>query len=138
MLQDLLLAKNQGGKLVPLVLVGTYLVFTGSYLTRFTDNTDAQTVRRSSRPTKGKGGQIVQMENIERAQLERTASSRPSHASQLEQATANELLNPMAPTKPKPKPRVKMSSTHVPDVDSRSEFDLVCIFWLQDCVLTQS
>ena len=75
---------------------------------------------------KGKVG-MVQMENIEHAQLEWTASSRPSHASQLEQATANESLNPMAQMKLKP--HAKTSSTHVPDADSRSEFDLVCIFW---------
>ena len=56
MLRDLLLTNSQGGKLVPLVLVGTFLVFMGSYLTHFTDNTDAQTVCHSSRPTKGKGG----------------------------------------------------------------------------------
>ncbi|KAI6009978.1 hypothetical protein BKA83DRAFT_4133075 [Pisolithus microcarpus] len=71
-----------------------------------------ESMRRSSRTTKGSGGQIAQLRNIERIQTEQTATSKVSHASYLEMATANEPLNPLAPakSKPKPKPRVKTSS----------------------------
>ncbi|KAI6016895.1 hypothetical protein BKA83DRAFT_11367 [Pisolithus microcarpus] len=62
--------------------------------------------------TKGSGSQIAQLRNIERIQTEQTATSKVSHASYLEMATANEPLNPLAPakSKPKPKPRMKTSS----------------------------
>ncbi|KAI6005575.1 hypothetical protein EDD15DRAFT_2358725 [Pisolithus albus] len=67
---------------------------------------------RSSRTTKGSGSQIAQLRNIEHIQAEQTATSKVSHASYLEMATANEPLNPLAPakSKPKPKPHVKTSS----------------------------
>ncbi|KAI6023054.1 hypothetical protein BKA83DRAFT_4627261 [Pisolithus microcarpus] len=47
-----------------------------------------------------------------RENTEQTATSKVSHASYLEMATANEPLNPLAPakSKPKPKPCVKTSS----------------------------
>ena len=67
-----------------------------------------QTVRRSSRSTKGNGGQIAQLQNIERVQTEQSSASKLSHSSQLEMATAEELLNPMAPMKLKP--RIKTSA----------------------------
>ncbi|KAI6011482.1 hypothetical protein EDC04DRAFT_2609881 [Pisolithus marmoratus] len=60
--------------------------------------------------TKGSGGQIAQLRNIEHIQTEQTATSKACHASHLEMATANELLNPLALVKSKPKPHVKMSS----------------------------
>ncbi|KAI6027636.1 hypothetical protein BKA83DRAFT_4490184 [Pisolithus microcarpus] len=71
-----------------------------------------ESMRRSSRTTKGSGGQIAQLRNIEHIQTEQTTTSKVSHASYLEMATANEPLNPLAPakSKPKPKPRVKTSS----------------------------
>ncbi|KIM54995.1 hypothetical protein SCLCIDRAFT_30695 [Scleroderma citrinum Foug A] len=78
--------------------------------TNKTDQTDDQTVCRSSRTNKGSGGQIAQLPNIECMQVERMAP-KASHASQLEISTANEPLNPMALTKPKP--RVKTSSACV-------------------------
>ena len=61
-----------------------------------------QMVRRSSRSTKGNGGQITQLQNIECIQTEQSSASKLSHSSQLKMATADELLNPMAPIKPKP------------------------------------
>ena len=78
-----------------------FLVFTLNSSTCFTDQTDDQTVRHSSRANKGSSGQIAQLQNIERMQIERMAP-KASHASQLEISTANEPLNPMAPMKPKP------------------------------------
>ena len=70
--------------------------------------TDTQATRRSSRPTKGSGGQLAQLQHIERIQTEQAATAKVSHATQLDVATANEPVNPMAPTKPKP--RVKSSA----------------------------
>ena len=87
-----------------------FLVFTLNSSTCFTDQTDDQTVCRSSRANKGSGGQIAQLQNIERMQVEWMAP-KASHASQLEISTVNEPLNPMAPMKPKP--CVKTSSAHV-------------------------
>ncbi|KIK15131.1 hypothetical protein PISMIDRAFT_16731 [Pisolithus microcarpus 441] len=71
-----------------------------------------ESMHRSSRMTKGSSGQIAQLQNIECIQTEQTATSKVSHASYHEMATANEPLNPLAPakSKPKPKPRVKTSS----------------------------
>ncbi|KIM62571.1 hypothetical protein SCLCIDRAFT_24875 [Scleroderma citrinum Foug A] len=84
--------------------------------TNKTDQTDDQTVHCSSRANKGSGGQITQLQNIECMQVEWMAP-KASHASQLEISTMNEPLNPMAPTKPKP--RVKTSSACVQeDVNS--------------------
>ncbi|KAI6030242.1 hypothetical protein EDC04DRAFT_2898524 [Pisolithus marmoratus] len=62
--------------------------------------------------TKGSGGQITQLWNIECIQTKQTATSKASHASHLEMATANKPLNPLAlvRSKPKLKPHVKMSS----------------------------
>lgn len=64
---------------------------------------------------KGHGGQIVQLENIDRALNERTAPSKTSHAGQLEMATVDEPLNPMAPARPKPrlKSRTKSQSAFI-------------------------
>ena len=87
-----------------------FLVFMLNSSTCFTDQTDDQTVRCSSRVNKGSGGQIAQLQNIECMQVEQMAP-KASHASQLEISTVNEPLNPMAPTKPKP--RIKTSSAHV-------------------------
>ena len=87
-----------------------FLVFTLNSSTCFTDQTDDQTVCRSSRANKGSGGQIAQLQNIECMQVEQMAP-KASHASQLEISTTNEPLNPMALTKPKP--RVKTSSARV-------------------------
>ena len=100
-------------------------------LNSFIDGTDAQNVRRSSRATKGSGGQIAQLQYIERIQSERT-SSKTSRASQLDMATANEPLNPMAPTKPKP--RIMHSSASVRGVDDYSDVRSVGEFpslWVQ-------
>ena len=99
------------------------------FLNSFADDTDAQTIRRSSRATKGSGGQIAQLQIIERIQSERI-SSKTSHASQLDTATANEPLNPMAPRRPKP--RVKHSSVSVPDADVRSDVGLVIMGSIAD------
>ena len=76
-------------------------------------------MRRSSRATKGHGGQIAQLHNIERIQTQPTAASKSSHASQLEIATANEPVNPLALTKPKP--RVKKFVPAASDRQSGSE-----------------
>ena len=100
-------------------------------LNSFIDGTDAQNVRRSSRATKGSGGQIAQLQYIERIQSERT-SSKTSRAYQLDMATANEPLNPMAPMKPKP--RIKHSSASVRGVDDYSDIRSVGEFpslWVQ-------
>ena len=70
--------------------------------------TDTQTTRRSSRPTKGSGGQLAQLQRIERIQMEQAAMTKVSHAAQLDVSTANEPVNPMAPTKLKP--RIKSSA----------------------------
>jgi len=80
-------------------------------------------VRRSSRANKGNGGQLSQLQAIERIQTEWMTVSK-SHASQLERATTNEPVNPMAPVKPKP--HIKTSTTCVPDSDGQSEQELVC------------
>jgi len=95
--------KSQGE---PTRLVHFFLVFTLNSSTCFTDHTDDQTVCRSSRVNKGSGGQIAQLQNIERMQVEWMAP-KASHASQLEISTMNKPLNPMALMKPKP--RVKTS-----------------------------
>ena len=87
-----------------------FLVFMLNSSTCFTDQIDDQTVHRSSRVNKGSSGQITQLQNIERMQVERMAP-KASHASQLEISTVNEPLNPMALTKPKP--RIKTSSACV-------------------------
>jgi len=58
--------------------------------------------------------------------MEQTMTSRGSHAAQLEKATANEPLNPMAPMKPKPKPHVKAPPAHEPNIDTCSCLDSVC------------
>ena len=81
---------------------------TPCYWDFFTDVTDTQAARRSSRPTKGSSGQLAQLQNIERIQTEQPAMTKVSHAAQFELSTANEPVNPMAPTKPKP--RVKTSA----------------------------
>lgn len=75
----------------------------------FTGDTVAQTVHHSSRLNKGNGGQVAQLQNIECIQTAPCATSKASHASQLDAATANELTNPMAPTKPKPCLKVALS-----------------------------
>jgi len=91
-----------------------------------TENSGSQSVHRSIRLNKGSGGQIMHLQNIKRIQMEWTMTSRGSHAAQLEKATANEPLNPIAPMKPKPKPRVKAPPAREPDIDTRSCLDLVC------------
>ena len=78
----------------------------------------------SSRANKGNGGQISQLQMIERIQTEWTATAKMSHTSQLEMATANEPVNPMAPAKPKP--RIKKSIPRVSDRDDWSELEPVC------------
>ena len=55
----------------------------------------------SSRANKGNGGQLSQLQAIECIQTERMTIFK-SHASQLERATTNEPVNPMASVKPKP------------------------------------
>ncbi|KAF8549226.1 hypothetical protein OG21DRAFT_1488716 [Imleria badia] len=84
-------------------------------------NVGAGTLCRSSRANKGNGGQIAQLENIDRILTEQTWPSKSSHAAQLELATAGEPLNPMALTKlrPRPKPRVKSNSAPVPARDNQ-------------------
>ena len=81
-------------------------------------------MRHSSRANKGNGGQISQLQMIEHIQTERSATAKMSHTSQLEMATANEPVNPMAPAKPKP--RVKKPIPRVSDRDDRSELEPVC------------
>ena len=98
------------------------------FLNSFTDDTDSQNIRCSSRATKGSGGQIVQLQNIERIQSKRT-SSKTSCASQLDTATANEPLNPMAPMRPKP--RIKSSAVSVRDADDRPDVGLVGIHYYE-------
>ena len=93
-------------------------------LNSFTDDTDTN-VHRSARATKGSGGQIAQLQHIERIQSERI-SSKTSHAAQLDAAMANKPLNPMAPGKPKP--RIKNSIVSVRDADDYSDVGLVGIF----------
>ena len=90
-------------------LVSKQVIFTSIALDFITGGMDTQTVRRSSRSTKGNGGQISQLQHIERIQTERSSASKMSHSSQLEMATTDEPLNPMAPMKPKP--RVKTSAS---------------------------
>ena len=94
-------------------------------LNSFTDDTDAQIVRCSSRATKGSGGQITQLQNLERIQSEQT-SSKTSRALQLDVATANEPTNPMAPRKPKP--RIKHSSISVRDAHDYLDVGSVGMF----------
>ena len=104
----------------------SFQAFKMIFLNSFADHhTDAQPIRRSSRVTKGSGSQIAQLQIIERIQSEHI-SSKTSHASQLNTATANEPLNPMAPRRPKP--RVKHSSVSVRDADVRSDIGLVSFY----------
>ena len=91
----------------------------------FIDDCGAWNVRHSSRVTKGSGSQIAQLQNIEHIQSEQI-SSKTSHASQLDMATANEPLNPMAPRRPKP--HIKQSSVSVRGVDNYSDAHLVGYF----------
>ena len=91
----------------------------------FIDDSGTQNVCHSSRVTKGSGGQIAQLQNIECIQSERT-SSKTSHASQLDMATANKPLNPMAPRRLKP--RIKQSSVSVRGVDNYSDTHSVGYF----------
>ena len=77
--------------------------------TCFIGHAKTEAHRRSSRANKGHGGQIAQLHNIERIQTE--SSSKASHNSQLKKATANELINPMAPERPRPKVRTKTSKS---------------------------
>ena len=122
------LARNSGRKQPILVSVSThFLPSVMSPFTCITENTGLQqSVRRSIRPNKGSGGQIAHLQNIERILTEPTTTSRQSHAAQLDKATANEPLNPMAPMRLKPKPRIKTSSTREPDSSVRSGLELVC------------
>ena len=123
--QTSILVRNQGRWIVIPAMVSTSLgVFmTGLPCLFFSGGGGTQNVRRSSRANKGNRGQLSQLQTIERIQTERTAVSK-SHASQLERATANEPVNPMAPAKLKP--RIKTSTTRVPDSDGQSELELVC------------
>ena len=59
-----------------------------------------------------------------RIQTEWMATVKMSHTSQLEMATANESVNPMAPAKPKP--CIKKSIPCVSDRDDWSELEPVC------------
>ncbi|KAI5984373.1 hypothetical protein EDC04DRAFT_2615759 [Pisolithus marmoratus] len=70
--------------------------------------TGTESMHCSSRMTKGSGSQIAQLHNIEHIQTEQTTTSKASHASYLEVTTANEPLNPLAPVKLKPKPKLHM------------------------------
>ena len=112
------LTRRSGRKQPILLLVSThFLTIVMRSFSCITDNTGSQSVHRSFRPNKGSGGQIAHLQNIERIQTERTMASRLSHAAQLKKATVNEPLNPMAPMKSKPKPRVKAPSTRKPGVN---------------------
>lgn len=111
--------------------IGEYLystsVHNASPRTRFIGQTATQTYRRSSRANKGHGGQMAQLQNIERIQTESTTASKTSHNSQLEKATANEPINPMAPERPRPKVRTKASqSAHAPASKNNSGPQSVC------------
>ena len=102
----------------------SFPVFKMTSLNSFTDDTDTN-VRRSTRATKGSGGQITQLQHIERIQLEQI-SSKTSRAAQLDVATANEPLNPMATGKLKP--QIKKSIVSVWDADDYLDVGLVEIF----------
>ena len=127
MVLELRLARSSGRKQPILVLVSThFLTSVMISFTCITENTGQQPVCRSIRPNKGSGSQIAHLQNIERILTELTTTSRQSHAAQLDKATANEQLNPMAPMRPKPKPCIKTSSTCEPDSSVRSGLELVC------------
>ena len=106
-----------------LILV-SFQVFKMTSLNSFTDDTDTN-VHRSTRATKGSGGQIAQLQHIKCIQSERI-SSKTSCAAQLNMAMANEPLNPM--TSGKPKPQIKKSIVSVRDADDYSDIGLVEIF----------
>ena len=95
------------------------------HLNFFTGETGPQNIHHSSRANKGNGGQMSQLQLIERIQTERTVPSK-SRASQLERATTNEPVNPMALTKSKPKPCIKTTATRMPVRSDQSELELVC------------
>ena len=121
------LAKRSGGKQpIPMLVSSHISIVVMSFFNGITDDTGSQSIRRSVRSNKGSGGQIAHLQNIERIQTERTTTSRQLHAAQLEKATTNELLNPMAPMKSKPKPRVKAPPTREPDINARSSLTSVC------------
>ena len=121
------LAKRSGGKQrIPVLVSFHILTVVMSSFNGITGDTGSQSIRRSVRPNKGSGGQIVHLQNIERIQTERTTSSRQLHAAQLEKATADQPLNPMAPMKSKPKPRIKAPPAREPDIDARSSVTSVC------------
>ena len=115
------LTKNKGKWSLVSTLV-SFQVFKMIFLNSFTDGTNTQNICCSSRATKGSGSQIIQLQNIEHIQSE-WISSRTSHASQLNAATANEPLNPMAPMWPKP--CTKHSAVSVRDADDHLVVGLV-------------
>ncbi|KAI5991980.1 hypothetical protein EDC04DRAFT_2613772 [Pisolithus marmoratus] len=82
-----------------------------SLLNHFIYVTGTKSMHHSSRLTKGSGSQITQLCNIEHIQIKQTTTSKASHASYLEVTTANEPLNPLAPVKLKPKPKLHMKTS---------------------------
>ena len=105
-------------------LVSKQVIFTLIALDFITGGMDTQMVCRSSRSTKGNGGQMSQLQHIERIQTEWSSTSKMSHSSQLEMATTDEPLNPMAPMKPKP--RVKTSASMQATAAGGPGRELVC------------
>ena len=109
------------------MLVSTsFLTAIMSLFSCITEIPGSQSVCRSFRPNKGSGRQIAHLQSIEQIQMEWTTTSRRSHASWLEKATADEPLNPMAPVKLKPKPRIKGPPTCEPDINVHSSVVPVC------------
>ena len=106
--------------------IGEYLfssIHDASPQTCLIGHTGTNAYHHSSREIKGHGGQIAQLHNIEHVQTESTIVSKPS---QLEKATTNEPIYPMAPERPRQKPHTKVSqSTRAPASKKESGLELV-------------